>query len=229
MKRSEINSALRWAHDLLKKHDIHLPAFGYWSLDEWKQNSDKVDRIRQTMLGWDITDYGAGEFKKLGSVLFTLRNGDQKNPEMGTPYAEKLIPLYEGQSLPCHFHYSKTEDIIVRAGGCMGIQLYNAKDDATHAVDETSDVIVYMDGIKHVVKAGEKTVIAPGHSITLTPFMYHRFWAEPGFGDVVIGEVSAVNDDNIDNHFADPISRFAEVDEDEPILHPLCNEYARVL
>ncbi len=26
------------------------------------------------MLGWDITDYGKGNFSELGTVLFTLRN-----------------------------------------------------------------------------------------------------------------------------------------------------------
>ena len=44
-------------------------------------------------------------------------------------------------------------------------------------------------------------------------------------GDLVAGEVSKVNDDNTDNYFLEPTSRFAAIDEDEPVLHPLCNEY----
>ncbi len=69
--------------------------------------------------------------------------------------------------------------------------------------------------------------VPTGCSVTLTPYIYHLFLAE---GGLIIGEVSKINDDNIDNHFAEAsTSRFSEVEEDEPILHPLCNEYERVL
>ena len=44
-----------------------------------------------------------------------------------------------------------------------------------------------------------------------------------------LGEVSRVNDDNTDNYFLEPTYRFAEIEEDEAILHPLCNEYNKVL
>ena len=43
-----------------------------------------------------------------------------------------------------------------------------------------------------------------------------------------MGEVSAVNDDTTDNYFAEPVARFADIVEDEPIYHPLCNEYDRI-
>ena len=39
-------------------------------------------------------------------------------------------------------------------------------------------------------------VLSPGESITLEPGMYHRFYGAPGKGDVLVGEVSSVNDDN---------------------------------
>jgi D-lyxose ketol-isomerase len=32
-------------------------------------------RIAQARMGWDITDYGAGDFDAMGLFLFTLRNG----------------------------------------------------------------------------------------------------------------------------------------------------------
>ena len=38
--------------------------------------------------------------------------------------------------------------------------------------------------------------------------------------------VSAVNDDNVDNRFAVSKPRFAQIEEDEPIQFPLCNEVA---
>jgi hypothetical protein len=70
---------------------------------------------------------------------------------------------------------------------------------------------------------GEVVDLSPGESITLPPRLYHEFWAERA--SVLIGEVSAVNDDTTDNRFAEPVGRFPEIEEDEPILHYLCNEY----
>lgn len=227
MKRSEINNAISWAKELLEKQKIKLPPFGYWTLEDWKEQGDKTNVIREVMLGWDITDYGEGRFDEFGAVLFTLRNGSLNDSKLGTPYAEKLIILKEGQRLPNHYHASKTEDIINRGGGVMAIKLYNSLDDGK--VDFNSDVVVEMDGIKHIYKAGEEVHLHPGESITLRPYIYHLFWAKEAMGDLVLGEVSSINDDNTDNYNADEISRFAEVDEDEAIEHPLCNEYKKVL
>ena len=42
---------------------------------------------------------------------------------------------------------------------------------------------------------------------------------------MLIGEVSAVNDDKTDNCFAEKMGRFPKIEEDEPALHLLCNEY----
>ena len=52
------------------------------------------------MLGWDITDYGLGDFEKVGFSLITLRNGNltmaDKYPKT---YAEKLLfPLFPADS-----------------------------------------------------------------------------------------------------------------------------------
>jgi D-lyxose ketol-isomerase len=55
--------------------------------------------------------------------------------------------------------------------------------------------------------------------------MYHKFWAKEGAGDLVCGEVSSINDDKTDNYNADVDARFSTIEEDEKILHPLCNEY----
>ena len=49
---------------------------------------------------------------------------------------------------------------------------------------------------------------------------WHAFWGEGG--DVFIGEVSTVNDDNTDNVFDDPkIARFGGIEEDEAPWHLL--------
>lgn len=226
MKRSLINKEIQWAKDLLKQHKITLPKFAYFYKDEWKECLASEQSIKKTMLGWDITDYGLGTYEKVGGVLFTVRNGDQYDSSIGTPYAEKYIILHDGQSLPLHFHYTKTEDIINRSGGVLALKLYNAFED--NSVDYESDVEVYMDGIKYTVKAGEVVEVLPGNSISLTPRMYHLFWAKEGAGDLIVGEVSSVNDDNIDNHFAEVPVRFSEIDEDEEVVTPLCNEYDKL-
>jgi D-lyxose ketol-isomerase len=227
MKRSQINQELSWAKDLLEKSNIKLPPFGYWTLEEWKSGSRDLSTIKEVMLGWDITDYGKNQFNQLGAVLFTLRNGSLKDNKVGTPYAEKLIVLKDGQRLPIHYHASKTEDIINRAGGVLAIKLYHSLENGE--VDYHSEVQADLDGISKVFAAGEEINIYPGNSITLRPFVYHLFWAKEGCGDLVCGEVSSINDDNTDNFNAEDVSRFSKVEEDEPILHPLCNEYYEVL
>ena len=55
--------------------------------------------------------------------------------------------------------------------------------------------------------------------------VYHAFWAEKGYGPVLIGEVSQCNDDTTDNHFYEPVGRFPTIEEDEVPLRLLCNEY----
>lgn len=226
MKRSEINAALRWAIELLDKNNIKLPRFAYWTMEEWEANKDNIDTIREVMMGWDITDYGSGEFDKIGSVLFTVRNGKLGRPDVGSPYAEKYLLFKEGQRLPIHYHVEKTEDIINRGGGEMLVKLYHSLPDGS--VDYTRDVEYYSDGIKCTAKAGEDVVITSGNSIQLVPYVNHTFGAKTGAGPLIAGEVSKVNDDNTDNYFAEPTARFADIEEDEPILHPLCNEYDRL-
>ena len=227
MRRSEINQAINWAKELLERHQVKLPPFGYWTMHDWQENKAKADTIKQVMLGWDITDYGKDQFDQLGAVLFTLRNGSLTDMTMGTPYAEKLIILKEGQRLPIHHHASKTEDIINRAGGMLAIKLYNTLSNGD--VDYDTDVTVDLDAVKVTLKAGEELLIPPGCSITLRPYMYHLFWAKEGYGPLICGEVSSINDDLTDNYNAEDVSRFSTVEEDVPVLHPLCNEYARIL
>jgi D-lyxose ketol-isomerase len=223
MKRSDVNRAIVWAKKLIEGQNITLPQFAYWTMNDWKNNKEKISTIKTVMLGWDVTDFGLDNYTEVGAVLFTVRNGKQGDTSVGVQYAEKYILLKEGQVLPTHFHYSKTEDIINRAGGVLALKLYNAKDD--YNIDYDSDVIVYMDGVRNIVKPGEVVLVNVGCSITLTPFMYHNFWAFAGKGDLVVGEISTVNDDNIDNHFNPKVPRFGEINEDEMADVPLCNEY----
>lgn len=227
MKRSEINRAVQRAVELLGQEGIGLPAFGYWKLEDWKQNRDRLEIIRQTMLGWDVTDFSSGDFLHTGSVLFTIRNGSPSGT--GTPYAEKLIfQRHETeQEIPFHFHRIKTEDIINRGGGILQLRLYCSGPDGT--LDREREVEVFCDGIRHRIPAGTVVEVQKGCSITLVPGLYHRFWAKKGAGDLIAGEVSSVNDDRTDNCFLQQRDRFSVIEEDEEVLFPLCNEYGKLL
>lgn len=77
-----------------------------------------------------------------------------------------------------------------------------------------TEVEVTLDGVRHCVKAGHTFRLKPGESITLTPFLWHEFWAEAGTGISIVGEVSSVNDDEIDNVFLSPAGRFPVIEED---------------
>ena len=106
------------------------------------------------------------------------------------------------------------------------IELYQRTDDEQC---DTQDLTVVLDGERQTHKAGTQLRLRPGQSISLTQGLYHSFWADPGKGAVILGEVSMVNDDRCDNRFLNPQSRFSAIDEDETPLHLLCNEYPRFL
>lgn len=221
MKRSEVNGYLKWAEALLKEYKFPLPRFAHWSPAEWTANKQKAAEIFETNLGWDITDFGSGDFEKIGAVLFTIRNGVHDKPGVGSPYAEKLILLKDGQYLPCHYHAVKTEDIINRGGARIFMKLYNARPDGS--VDTESDVHVYSDGILLTVKPGEVFYVEPGDSVRLTPRTYHIFGAAGG--NLIAGEVSSVNDDHTDNYFSEKRPRFPAIEEDCEMLYPLVGDY----
>ena len=100
MKRSEINKVIREMEELIRENGFHLPPFCNWTPEEWNTKGHEYDEIRDNMLGWDITDYGLGNFDKVGFGLITLRNGNQKNPKYKKAYAEKLLFLRDDMMSP---------------------------------------------------------------------------------------------------------------------------------
>ena len=108
MKRSEINKILLDAKSFMAQKQFILPPWAYWSVEDWKENKESAHEVIENMLGWDITDFGSGDFYKRGLFLFTIRNGklhvDKK------PNAEKIMIVEENQETPMHFHWSKMED-----------------------------------------------------------------------------------------------------------------------
>ena len=226
MKRSEINKALKEMEAMCRRYSCFLPPFCDFTPEEWKNKGPEYDEIRECMLGWDITDYGLGDFDRIGFSLITIRNGNMKMQEKYPKcYAEKLLYIKEGQYAPNHFHWYKTEDIINRGGGNVLIRVFNALPD--EEVDKESEVTVHCDGTERKVPAGTQIKLTPGQSITVTPYLYHDFSVEEGTGAVLLGEVSQCNDDNNDNRFNPPVGRFPEIEEDEAPYRLLCNEYGK--
>lgn len=225
MKRSDINKNIRWAEELCKKYSITLPDFARYAPSREEMADPARVNIVKTMLGWDITDFNLGDFEHCGAVLFTVRNGSIYEESVGTPYAEKYIFMKDGveQEIPLHYHIHKTEDIINRAGGLLMIQVFANGEDGKP--DPNKDVVLWRDGVRYVAKAGEVLEVTTGNSVTLTPYVYHRFFTKTGTGDLIIGEVSKINDDNIDNVFASPRDRFSTIEEDEEPYRLLVNEY----
>ena len=224
MKRSEVNAALREMEAFCARLGVALPPFCAYTPETWKTLGPEADMIRDCGLGWDITDYGRGEFDRFGFSLITLRNGCRAMPEKYPQvYAEKLLYLKEGQYAPNHFHWLKSEDIINRGGGTVLIRVFRSLPD--ESIDRRSPVEVISDGVRSTVPAGTQVALHPGQSIHVYPRLYHDFSVLPGTGSVLLGEVSQVNDDASDNRFEPSVGRFPVIQEDEAPYRLLCTEY----
>lgn len=224
MKRSSINEVLREMESFAKEYRFALPPFCHFTPSDWEKKGHDYDEIRDNMLGWDITDFGHGDFDAVGFSLITIRNGNlEKMDKYPKTYAEKLIYMRQGQKCPFHFHWKKMEDIINRGGGNVFIQVYASTPD--EEMDLVSDLCVHVDGRELVVPAGTKVRLTPGESITIDQYLYHSFSVEEGTGPVLLGEVSQCNDDKADNRFYEKAGRFPVIEEDEAPFRLLCNEY----
>ena len=223
MKRSEINSIIREARELMNEHSWYLPAWADWTKEDWAANKDNCDNLFLHNLGWDITDFGSGDFQKRGLFLFTLRNGLPGGA--GKSYAEKIMVVGEDQETPYHFHWNKMEDIINRGGGTLLFNLYKATEDEKLS---NEPLTVMIDDCPYRINAGEPIGLKPGQSLTLEPYVYHRFYGAVGEGPVLTGEVSKVNDDAADNRFLESLGRFPAVEEDEAPLRYLCSDYEKL-
>lgn len=223
MKRSDVNKIIAEADSFIRSFGYILPPFAYWPPAEMKARRAEIAGIVDSRLGWDITDYGKGDFDNLGLFLFTVRNGDAADLAKGRGmlYAEKIMISRRDQLSPMHRHAVKAEDIINRGGGTLALKLYMSAPDGL--IDKQAKVEVPTDGVKRVLEPGGILRLSPGESVTLLPGVWHAFWAEDK--DVLIGEVSTVNDDLTDNYFAEPISRFSEIEEDEEPVHLLVSDY----
>lgn len=223
MKRSRINEIMAEADEMIRSHGFVLPPFAYWSPETFQSRRGAAAAVIDARCGWDITDYGAGRYDEMGLFLFTLRNGRLADLQRGGGmcYAEKLLISKQDQLSPMHTHVIKAEDIINRGGATLVIELFGSDDQGKCAEDRGGTV--WCDGIRRDFGPGESLRLAPGESVALMPGDWHAFWGEGG--DVLIGEVSTVNDDETDNIFRAPIGRFAEIEEDVDPTHLLVSDY----
>jgi D-lyxose ketol-isomerase len=233
LSRSTVNQSIEIAEKVFAHFQISLPEYAYWTVDDWDNAGVEADEIRDCMLGWDVTDFGSQRFHEIGRALFTLRNGKTASPEYPKSYAEKLILDPEGQRAPAHYHRSKREDIICRAGGNILVQLQSTEIDGG-ASEKHFDIKV--DGIRRTLSPKEIVRLQPGQSLCIPPRTIHQFWGEEGSGwkldgirYTVSGEVSSVCDDWDDNVFIQEAIRFPSLVEDESRKFYLCNEYPRVI
>ena len=224
MKRSEINSIISESIDFFNRVNFKLPKWGYYNLNDWLKIDNDISEITDLGLGWDITDFGLGEFEKYGLILFTIRNGQLDSSKYAKTYCEKIMVCRKDQVTPFHYHKSKTEDIINRFGGKLGMDLYMSDENGEKSEKEFS---ISIDGIQQYLSADSTIFLEPGQSITFDPYLTHQFYATED--DVIVGEVSSVNDDHSDNFFHPNIGRFPQIEEDVNPTYLLVNDYKKFL
>jgi len=224
MKRSEINLLIHEALTFMDEMKFHLPGWATWKPDQWRKERENCEEIFTNQLGWDLTDFGSGNFENTGLLLFSIRNGHPDSDHK--QYAEKIMIVDEGQVTPMHFHWKKTEDIINRGGGNLCMEIYPSDSEGKLA---EGTLVLSRDGVKTCVQAGDKIILRPGESITLEPRVFHKFYGEAGKGRTLVGEVSSVNDDHTDNWFLEQVGRFPDIEEDVAPTHLLVNDYSNLI
>lgn len=224
MKRSQINSILEEGAAFIKSFGYVIPPFADWTPEEFRARDHTM--LVERGMGWDVTDYGQGRFDQMGLFLFTVRNGlaGDLGKGRGMLYAEKIMISRKDQLSPMHRHFIKAEDIINRGGGTLVLELFAGAEDGT--IDREAPVTVPVDGALRTFEPGGLLSLQPGESVTLMPGVWHAFWGEGG--DVLIGEVSTVNDDRTDNDFEMEIPRYTQVEEDADPFRLLVSDYDKL-
>ncbi|BED46643.1 hypothetical protein VEE63_28210 [Escherichia coli] len=81
MKRSQINYVIDKAHAIAQTFRVCLPEFAYFTVDDWLQRErDNWQEVVDLQLGWDITDFGRGDFNQTG---LTTANDAQRRAGVG--------------------------------------------------------------------------------------------------------------------------------------------------
>jgi len=237
VKRSEINATMLLARDFFEAYRFKLPKWAAWSVVNWDYSGEEMQAIKDCQLGWDVTDFGLGDFLSQGMTSFMLRNGqpsrksDQEVSEkipaetlngLGRHYSEKILLVQLHQALPLLALKHRTHDLINRGGGDLVIQVYQSTPE--HNLDEKSRIPLQVNGIAYNVKAGGIVRLVPGDGLTLQAGIYYKYWAEKA--SCIVGSISSTCDERNDYRFFDlNCQRFPEIEPDESPIHLLHYEY----
>ena len=66
IKRSDVNRIMRESDKFIRSFGYIMPPFAYWSPAEFKARKTEASWIVDHHMGWDITDYGLGDFSETG-------------------------------------------------------------------------------------------------------------------------------------------------------------------
>ncbi len=220
MLRSRVDRLIDEARSLFAAQGLVLPPWAHFTPADWAARPAQARFCAERQMGWDVTDFGSGDFAARGLLLLCTRNGIQGRAGE-RPYAEKLMVVRDGQETPFHRHIVKAEDIINRGGGELVVEITRFDDGR----ETTDPVAVLVDGDLRHLPPRNPLVLAPGESVTLVPGQMHRFY---GRGTLVVGEVSQTNDDHNDNVFLEPVGRFSAIEEDGPARFALWSELPSV-
>lgn len=91
MKRSEINRWRSWGKEFLAANNIRLPDLAHWSLSELRFRKETLGAVKRLEPGWDIADFGSGDFVRIGAVLYTVRNGIKGESITLAPYVAHVF------------------------------------------------------------------------------------------------------------------------------------------
>ena len=106
MKRSEINQLITEGVVLFRKMGISLPPQAHWNLETWYEHRNLAEEMRKRSIGWDLTDFGSGDFSKIGMFNYTVSNGFidlTTSKPADQPYSNKVKIVKEGQAYPTYY------------------------------------------------------------------------------------------------------------------------------
>ena len=221
MRRSEIEAIIEKSLAVMGAEGFRLPSFAGWTPAQWREQAVATKALRAAGLGWNIVEFEKDAFFRSGIAVFTLRMGDYRELSRGGGrlYAEKAFVLFESQRVPHHYHRVKTEDLINRGGGVLGVNLVKVDADGKPLAEA---ITLERNGIEVSVPADTTLHLEPGESVVLPPGLAHAFI---GVNEVLCGEISLANDDATDNYFLEPLPVPSPILEDVPARHLVLADY----
>ncbi len=103
MKRSQVNQIIRDGLEFCRRMNFHLPPFATWTPQDWATRGHEFDEIRDNMLGWDVTNFGSGNFAETGLLVFTIRNGNASLTNMRSLMRRNCSSCASDRSRPTTF------------------------------------------------------------------------------------------------------------------------------